>query len=85
MVVVVTPSMVKETSLTTVFDDDEPPPPDALLEEDDCEDESVGDVALVAVADGVDAVDCDETAVADEAAELIDMTVSGLKAAVRLR
>ena len=82
MVVVVTPSMVKETSLTTLFEDDDPPPPEALLE-----DESVCDVALVEVADCVDAVvDCDEiAAVADEATELIDMEVSGPKAAVRLR
>ncbi len=33
MVVVVTPSMVIETSLTTVLLDDEPPLPEELLEE----------------------------------------------------
>jgi hypothetical protein len=57
MVVVVTPSMVKETSLTTVLADDEPPlPPDALLPDED----DVSDVALVCDVEEVDCVEAVE-------------------------
>jgi hypothetical protein len=60
MVVVVTPSMVKETSLTTVLaDEEEPLPPVALLLDEDEEDE-VDDVAPVCDVEEVDCVDAVE-------------------------
>jgi hypothetical protein len=55
MVVVVMPSMVKETSLTTVLAEDEPPlPPEALLLDDSDE---LPEVASVEEVDEVDEVD----------------------------
>lgn len=85
---VVMPSMVKETSLTTVLV--EPPPPDPELPPADCEDDvsdvaevdEVDDVAAVADVDDVaeddvaDVVWDTEAAAADEAIELIDMKPS---------
>lgn len=82
---VVMPSMVKETSLTTVLL--EPPPPEPELPPADCEDEvsdvsdvaDVDDVAEVADVDDAaedDVADVDwdvEAATADEAIALIDM------------
>jgi hypothetical protein len=84
MVVMVMPSRVIETSLTTVFDE-EPLPPDALLlpEEDDAEE--VDDVASVEDVDEIEDVDEDvddvpeldwvELGVIIELTELIDMVM----------
>jgi hypothetical protein len=72
IVVVVTPSMVKETSLTTVLADDEPPPPDALLAEEDAEEE-IDDVASVCDVEEVAEVDWVPVGERSELAELIDM------------
>jgi len=81
MVVMVMPSRVIETSLTTVFDE-EPLPPDALLlpEEDDAEE--VDDVASVEDVEDVDEdvddvpeLDWVELGVIIELTELIDMVM----------
>jgi len=72
--VVVMPSMVKETSLTTVLADDEPPPPLALLLADDDEEvEDVAPVCDVAEVDALAEVDWVPVGERSELTELIDM------------
>ena len=67
---VVTPSIVKETSLTTVLADEESPPPLALLADEDDEVDDVALVCAVADADDVGWVPAGERS---ELAELIVM------------
>ncbi len=80
MVVVVTPSRVIETSLTTVFDDEPLLPPDALLPEDDDAEEvddvaSVCELADVEDVDWVEAVEVSGDAVVCDVTEEIDMVM----------
>jgi hypothetical protein len=79
IVVVVTPSMVMETSLTTVLA--EPPPPDPELSSADCEDD-VADVDDVP--DVEDAADVDDAAEDDVVADDADAVTAALVDAIAL-